>query len=56
VTPSRGKKGKSKKIKEKYADQDDEERELRMELLGVCSKFLIASAMNRLTDEWLHCV
>ncbi|CAM0135522.1 hypothetical protein VKS41_005168 [Umbelopsis sp. WA50703] len=34
VTPSRGKKGKSKKIKEKYADQDDEERELRMELLG----------------------
>lgn len=37
ATPSRGKKGKSKKIKEKYADQDEEERELRMELLGVCS-------------------
>jgi hypothetical protein len=35
VVPSRGKKGKSKKIKEKYADQDEEERELRMELLGV---------------------
>ena len=35
IAPSRGKKGKSKKIKEKYADQDEEERELRMELLGV---------------------
>ncbi|KAJ2961396.1 hypothetical protein NQZ79_g3433 [Umbelopsis isabellina] len=35
LTPSRGKKGKSKKIKEKYADQDEEERELRMELLAV---------------------
>ncbi|KAI8580214.1 hypothetical protein K450DRAFT_238706 [Umbelopsis ramanniana AG] len=34
IAPSRGKKGKSKKIKEKYADQDEEERELRMELLG----------------------
>lgn len=40
VVPSRGKKGKSKKIKEKYADQDKEERELRMELLGV--RFQIA--------------
>merc|ERR1712032_338667 len=29
----RGKKGKMKKIKEKYKDQDDEERELRMKLL-----------------------
>ncbi|KAG2182712.1 hypothetical protein INT44_005692 [Umbelopsis vinacea] len=34
IAPSRGKKGKSKKIKEKYADQDEEERELRMELLA----------------------
>jgi hypothetical protein len=32
----RGKKGKLKKMKEKYADQDDEERELRMEILKVC--------------------
>ncbi|KCV71670.1 hypothetical protein H696_01086 [Fonticula alba] len=30
----RGKHGKMKKLKKKYADQDDEERELRMELLG----------------------
>jgi hypothetical protein len=29
----RGKKGKLKKIKEKYKDQDDEERELRMKIL-----------------------
>jgi hypothetical protein len=32
--PVRGKKGKMKKLKEKYMDQDDEERELRMELLA----------------------
>ncbi|CAM9584233.1 unnamed protein product [Lampetra planeri] len=30
----RGQKGKLKKIREKYADQDEEERKLRMELLG----------------------
>ena len=30
----RGKKGKLKKLKGKYADQDDDERRLRMELLG----------------------
>ncbi|CAG8474262.1 7196_t:CDS:2 [Acaulospora morrowiae] len=30
----RGKKGKMKKLKDKYADQDEEERSLRMELLG----------------------
>ncbi|KAG0266612.1 hypothetical protein DFQ27_009619 [Actinomortierella ambigua] len=30
----RGKKGKSKKIKDKYADQDEEERQLRIELLA----------------------
>ena len=29
----RGKKGKMKKIKEKYKDQDDEEREMAMKLL-----------------------
>ncbi|RUP14190.1 hypothetical protein BC936DRAFT_139693, partial [Jimgerdemannia flammicorona] len=33
--PARGKRGKIKKMKDKYAEQDDEERELRMELLGV---------------------
>ncbi|KAF9550895.1 hypothetical protein EC957_011442 [Mortierella hygrophila] len=31
---ARGKKGKAKKIKEKYADQDEEERQLRLELLA----------------------
>ncbi|KAI8086191.1 fibronectin-binding protein A N-terminus-domain-containing protein [Halteromyces radiatus] len=31
---TRGRKGKSKKIKEKYGDQDEEERQLRMEILG----------------------
>jgi hypothetical protein len=25
-----------KKIKEKYADQDEEERQLRMDILAVC--------------------
>ncbi|KAF8971959.1 hypothetical protein BGZ46_010228, partial [Entomortierella lignicola] len=30
----RGKRGKAKKIKEKYADQDEEERQLRLELLA----------------------
>jgi hypothetical protein len=30
----RGKKNKIKKMKEKYADQDDDEREMRLALLG----------------------
>ncbi|KAF9153182.1 hypothetical protein BG015_003930 [Linnemannia schmuckeri] len=34
VASVRGKKGKAKKIKEKYADQDEEERQLRLELLA----------------------
>lgn len=33
--PKRGQRAKLKKIKEKYADQDEEERRLRMEILGV---------------------
>lgn len=33
---TRGRKGKAKKMKDKYADQDEEERQLRMELLAVC--------------------
>ena len=36
--PVRGKKGKEKKIKKKYANQDEEERELRMQLLGSVKK------------------
>lgn len=35
---SRGQRGKLKKIKEKYADQDEEERNIRMALLGVSIK------------------
>jgi hypothetical protein len=31
----RGKKGKLKKMKSKYADQDEEERKIKMELLAV---------------------
>ena len=31
----RGKKGKMKKMKEKYKDQDEEEREMRMKILQV---------------------
>ncbi|OAD78993.1 hypothetical protein PHYBLDRAFT_86209, partial [Phycomyces blakesleeanus NRRL 1555(-)] len=34
IPPSRGRKGKAKKIKEKYGDQDEEEQRIRMELLG----------------------
>ena len=34
----RGQKGKMKKMKEKYGDQDEEERQLRMELLQVAIK------------------
>ncbi|RWS28335.1 nuclear export mediator factor NEMF-like protein [Leptotrombidium deliense] len=34
----RGQKGKLKKLKEKYKDQDDEERELRMAILGSIPK------------------
>ncbi|KAG0045096.1 hypothetical protein BGZ83_009655 [Gryganskiella cystojenkinii] len=33
-TSIRGKKGKAKKMKEKYGDQDEEERQLRLELLA----------------------
>jgi hypothetical protein len=36
---TRGRKGKAKKIKDKYADQDEEERQLRMELIAVCISF-----------------
>jgi hypothetical protein len=34
-TSKRGQKGKMKKIKEKYKDQDEDERQLKMELLQV---------------------
>ncbi|GER28419.1 nuclear export mediator factor Nemf [Striga asiatica] len=36
--PSRGQRGKLKKIKEKYADQDEEERSIRMALLAAAGK------------------
>ena len=37
-TSIRGKHGKEKKIREKYADQDEEERAMRLELLGSVKK------------------
>lgn len=39
----RGKKGKLKKIKEKYKNQDEEERQIKMELLGSISKKKVES-------------
>ena len=36
--PTRGQKSKIKKIKQKYADQDEEEREIRMKLLASAGK------------------
>ncbi|CAA0824105.1 zinc knuckle (CCHC-type) family protein [Striga hermonthica] len=36
--PSRGQRGKLKKIKEKYADQDEEERSIRIALLAAAGK------------------
>ncbi|KAG8372834.1 hypothetical protein BUALT_Bualt12G0108200 [Buddleja alternifolia] len=36
--PGRGQRGKLKKIKEKYADQDEEERSIRMTLLAAAGK------------------
>lgn len=33
----RGQRSKIKKLKEKYGDQDEEERQLRMQILQVCA-------------------
>lgn len=45
---TRGQKGKLKKIKEKYADQDDEERKIRMALLAVSNiEFIFFSSFVR---------
>lgn len=43
VKISRGQRGKLKKLKEKYADQDEEERSIRMALLAVSIDFLISN-------------
>ena len=40
---ARGKRSKLKKIKEKYADQDEEEREIRMAIIGVSYLFSFLS-------------
>uniref|UniRef100_A0ACD5Y6R5 Uncharacterized protein n=2 Tax=Avena sativa TaxID=4498 RepID=A0ACD5Y6R5_AVESA len=45
---SRGQKGKLKKIKEKYAEQDEEEREIRMALLASSGK---ASQKNKPSQD-----
>ncbi len=47
VSVKRGQKSKIKRIKDKYKDQDDEERQLRMQLLQVGS-LLIKVTMNSL--------
>lgn len=43
---SRGQKGKLKKMKEKYADQDEEERRIRMALLAVSTSIFLASFLQ----------
>ncbi|XP_061370460.1 uncharacterized protein LOC133313150 isoform X2 [Gastrolobium bilobum] len=51
---SRGQKGKLKKIKEKYADQDEEERSIRMALLASSGKSIKkeeTSAGNETSDK-----
>ena len=50
--PVRGKKGKMKKRKAKYADQSDDERELRMSILGVHYFFIFPSSSS--TTESTH--
>eukprot|EP01048_Picozoa_sp_COSAG05_P009498 COSAG05_NODE_785_length_7361_cov_460.024397_5_plen_151_part_00 len=42
----RGKKGKAKKLKGKYADQDEDERNLRMELLGHKKKVIPPAVLD----------
>lgn len=43
VKLSRGQRGKLKKMKEKYADQDEEERSIRMALLAVSIRVLLSN-------------
>ena len=51
---TRGQKGKIKKMKEKYADQDDEERKLRMALLAVSNPgFIFLWAYLRFCTSYL---
>ena len=45
VKISRGQRGKLKKMKEKYADQDEEERSIRMALLAVSINFFISNCL-----------
>lgn len=45
--PKRGQKGKLKKIKEKYKDQDEEDRALMMEILKVGTKYYKARDTQR---------
>lgn len=48
---TRGQKGKLKKIKEKYAEQDDEERNIRMALLASAGKSVKKEAESKDKDE-----
>ncbi|XP_037946929.1 nuclear export mediator factor NEMF homolog [Teleopsis dalmanni] len=47
----RGQKGKLKKIKAKYKDQDDEERELRMQILKSSGKEKVAALEQKLVQN-----
>lgn len=47
----RGKKGKQKKIREKYKDQDEEEKELRMQLLHDAQKLDGKRAKKKKKEE-----
>lgn len=47
--PTRGQRGKLKKMKEKYADQDEEEREIRMTLLAVPTTLLYLNLVRTIT-------
>lgn len=48
---ARGKRGKLKKMKEKYADQDEEERSIRMTLLASAGKALDDKNVNDAQDQ-----
>ncbi|KAI5955389.1 hypothetical protein CANMA_004627 [Candida margitis] len=51
ITSTRGKKSRTKKIASKYADQDEEEKELRMKLLGIGKKGKESQKESNLLQE-----
>lgn len=55
---SRGKKAKARRAKEKYADQDEIDRQLALQVLGSAGAALLSncSSNNGLLQRWLHAV